>query len=337
MIGISQPKNQTTLQSTGGDSIAVKYVLSSASAFVAEFVTYPLDLAKTRLQIQGEKSASVIANGTRKISSPQAYRGLFKTAVGIVKEEGFTKLWYGLPPALVRHAIYTGSRMTMYEQAREKLFHASSKDSIALWQATFLGMTCGGISQVIANPADVVKVMLQMEGRRRLEGKPPRVLGMTHAFQTVIAESGWKGLMRGWLPNMQRAALVNLGDLTAYDTVKHAVLTHTPLKDSPVTHALSSLLSGIVAAIFATPADVVKTRMMNQPFDATGRPLFYQSSLQCLSKTVREEGMLAIYKGFFPAWMRMGPWSMTFWLVYEQLRRLDKPSHSAQPVDTIVL
>ncbi|GAU95464.1 hypothetical protein RvY_07076 [Ramazzottius varieornatus] len=308
-------------QATGNDRLVVKYVLSSLSAFVAEFATYPLDLAKTRLQIQGERGVA----GQRPSKSNQPYRGLIKTAVGIVEEEGFFKLWYGLSPALVRHAIYTGSRMTLYEKGREIVFHADSKDSIALWQAVILGMGCGGLSQVMANPTDVVKVMLQMEGRRRLEGKAPRVTGMAHAFKTVVAESGYRGLMRGWAPNMQRAALVNLGDLTAYDTIKHAFMLHTPLKDTPVTHALSSLFSGIVAATFATPADVVKTRMMNQPFDEKGRPLFYKSSMECLSKTIRDEGLLAIYKGFFPAWMRMGPWSMTFWMVYEQLRRLSKP------------
>ena len=32
-----------------------------------------------------------------------------------------------------------------------------------------------------------------------------------------------------------------------------------------------SLCSGFVATIFSTPADVVKSRMMNQPFDRDGR------------------------------------------------------------------
>lgn len=36
------------------DSLACTYVVSVVSASVAELATYPLDLTKTRLQIQGE-------------------------------------------------------------------------------------------------------------------------------------------------------------------------------------------------------------------------------------------------------------------------------------------
>jgi len=37
--------------------------------------------------------------------------------------------------------------------------------------------------------------------------------------------------------------------------------------------------------------------------------------------TVREEGFFALYKGLLPCWLRMAPWSLTFWLSYEQIRR----------------
>ena len=47
---------------------------------------------------------------------------MVKTALGIVKEEGFTRLWYGMTPAIYRHAIYTGVRFGAYEQMREKVF-----------------------------------------------------------------------------------------------------------------------------------------------------------------------------------------------------------------------
>ncbi|KAA0195748.1 hypothetical protein HAZT_HAZT006354 [Hyalella azteca] len=50
------------------------------------------------------------------------------------------------------------------------------------------------------------------------------------------------------------------------------------------------------------------------------RGLLYKSSMDCLLKTVHNEGFWALYKGFLPCWMRMGPWSLTFWLTYEQIR-----------------
>lgn len=40
------------------DSFWATYIISVAAASVAETVTYPLDLTKTRLQIQGEAAAA---------------------------------------------------------------------------------------------------------------------------------------------------------------------------------------------------------------------------------------------------------------------------------------
>ena len=35
---------------------------------------------------------------------------------------------------------------------------------------------------------------------------------------------------------------------------------------------------------------------------------------------MEKEGFWALYKGFLPTWIRMAPWSMTFWLSYEKIR-----------------
>ncbi|KAI0233431.1 Mitochondrial uncoupling protein 4 [Lamellibrachia satsuma] len=126
------------------------------------------------------------------------------------------------------------------------------------------GLTAGGVAQFIASPTDLVKIHMQMEGRLRLEGHPPRVKNTWHAFSRIFQEGGVRGLWKGWTVNVQRAALVNLGELTTYDTVKHQILKYTKLEDTPLTHALSSVCSGLVAATVGTPADVIKTRFMNQ-------------------------------------------------------------------------
>lgn len=278
-------------------------------------MTYPLDLAKTRLQIQGE-----LANkkDERLVKTP--YRGLFRTGVGIVKEEGFTKLWQGAHAALYRHLLYSGTRIVTYKMLKEKIFEQKpNEDYFPVWKSALCGVTAGAFAQYIASPTDLLKVQLQMEGKRRILGLPPRVDGLYDAFKKIVSTAGYKGLWKGSIPNVQRAALVNLGDLTTYDSAKRFILRNTTLQDNHFVHCLASCCAGFVAASMGTPADVIKTRVMNQPMDDTGKGLLYKSSIDCLQKTVKNEGLGALYKGFIPIWMRMAPWSLTFWLTYEEV------------------
>ena len=41
-----------------------------------------------------------------------------------------------------------------------------------------------------------------------------------------------------------------------------------------------------------------------------------------LGAKVAEEGALSLYKGWLPNWMRMAPWSLAFFLSFEQMRRV---------------
>lgn len=110
-----------------------------------------------------------------------------------------------------------------------------------------------------------------MEGKRRLLGLAPRVHGAGHALKEIVRQGGIRGLWKGSVPNVQRAALVNLGDLTTYDTTKRMIMKKTNLPDCHLVHIMSSICAGLVAATMGTPADVVKTRVMNQPCDPSGR------------------------------------------------------------------
>lgn len=302
------------------ESFWFKYTLSAVAAAVAETATYPLDITKTRLQIQGERLLFAVRHDV-KVKNMQS-RGMIQTACGIVRHEGILKLWQGVTPAIYRHLVYTGCRMTLYEFIREKVLRKKSDGTISLWKAVIGGSVAGGLGQFVASPTDLVKVQMQMEGQRRRQGLPPRVRSTWHAVTKIVTEGGIRGMWKGWVPNVQRAALVNLGELTTYDTSKHLILKHTTLKDNYITHAIASSFSGLIAATLGTPADVIKTRVMNQPTDAQGRGQLYSSSLDCLRQTVRKEGFMALYKGFIPIWTRMAPWSLTFWLTYEELRRL---------------
>jgi hypothetical protein len=103
---------------------------------------------------------------------------------------------------------------------------------------------------------------------------------------------GARALWRGWVPNCQRAALVNLADMATYDHVKQYVLRNTWLPDDWRTHVCASVASGLTAALVSTPADVVKTRIMNQPVDSTGRCTAH--TFTCRSHTTTQRSRIQI-------------------------------------------
>lgn len=77
-------------------------------------------------------------------------------------------------------------------------------------------MAAGGIGQAIASPLDLVKVRMQGDGRlvaaKRLA--KPRYTGLADALVTIARKEGMAGFWIGSVPAIQRAALVNLGELT---------------------------------------------------------------------------------------------------------------------------
>ena len=62
-----------------------------------------------------------------------------------------------------------------------------------------------------------------------------------------------------------------IGDLTSYDAAKEIIMNRTHMSDCLTVHILASICAGFVAACMGTPADVIKTRTMNQPIDEKGR------------------------------------------------------------------
>ncbi|XP_047024027.1 mitochondrial uncoupling protein 4-like [Helicoverpa armigera] len=292
------------------DSTAARYGVAVLGSWAAEAATYPFDLTKTRLQIQSEVAA---AKHGYKLET----HGMIKTAVGIAKQEGVTKLWTGLMPMFQRHAIYSGCRLIFYEHFRNYFKDENGKVSLGI--SSLGGLAAGSLAQLIASPTDLVKVQMQAEGRRVLQGKPPRFKNCRDCYKMLYAESGIRGFWRGAIPNVQRAALVNMGDLAAYDYTKQFLMREFGMADTALVHAAAAFTAGFVAAVLGTPADVLKTRLMNQPVGPDGRGLSYKGMIDCLQQSIKNEGILSMYKGFLPLWMRLGPWALINWIAFENI------------------
>lgn len=213
-----------------------KLCLASTAAAIAETVTFPIDLTKTRLQIQGERSGW---------GGPK--RGMFQVAWGVIRDEGVLKLWRGVKPAVIRHIFYSGVRVSLYEFMRDRFIKKDANGQMAVYKCVIAGSSAGVIGQMITSPMDLIKIRFQTDGARQLQGYKPRYRGVYHALVTIVREEGVLKLWRGVIPNCQRAALVALGDFATYDTAKRKILLYTTFKDNISTHLMASACAGLAA------------------------------------------------------------------------------------------
>eukprot|EP00927_Polykrikos_kofoidii_P049347 TRINITY_DN43416_c0_g1_i1.p1 TRINITY_DN43416_c0_g1~~TRINITY_DN43416_c0_g1_i1.p1 ORF type:complete len:315 (+),score=28.84 TRINITY_DN43416_c0_g1_i1:132-1076(+) len=301
------PRPVTVDRSSSAIAFGTKFCLSGISSMCAESATFPVDMAKTRLQLQGE--------GGLVAGRPMGFLGMI---MHISRTEGLRGLYAGLSPAVARHIPYTGCRTVTYEHLRT-VFCGEDPSKASFFAKAACGMSAGALAQSIAVPCDLVKVRMMGDARLVAAGQMerPRYTGLLDAFRHIYKAEGFRGMYTGCSPAIQRAALVNLGELTTYDTAKSHLVGI--LGDGLCCHVCSAVCSGFFASLCSTPADVAKSRIMNQTRGRDGS-LMYSGTLDCWFKTVRGEGFLALYKGFVPGWMRLGPWQLVFWCSYEQLR-----------------
>ncbi|XP_065702286.1 brain mitochondrial carrier protein 1 isoform X1 [Patagioenas fasciata] len=308
------------------------FVYGGLASMVAEFGTFPVDLTKTRLQVQGQ-SADARFREVR-------YRGMFHALFRICREEGGRALYSGIAPALLRQASYGTIKIGIY-QSLKGLFVDRMEDETLLINV-ICGVVSGVISSAIANPTDVLKIRMQAQGSL-FQG------GMIGSFIDIYQQEGTRGLWRHWgldplhalpwegcsawcisesaalctgvLPTAQRAAIVVGVELPVYDITKKHLILSGLMGDTIFAHFVSSFTCGLAGAIASNPVDVVRTRMMNQRA-IVGNTELYRGTLDGLVKTWKSEGFFALYKGFWPNWLRLGPWNIIFFITYEQLKRL---------------
>lgn len=104
-----------------------------------------------------------------------------------------------------------------------------------------------------------------------------------------------------------------------YDQAK-TVLFLPLFGDGFLSHVCASGIAGVTSACVSTPVDVVKTRLMNEAGSAPAERK-YRGILHCFTKTVSEEGVGALYKGFTPICVRKVIWCAAFFVSYEFIRK----------------
>ncbi|XP_077422733.1 dicarboxylate carrier UCP2-like [Vanacampus margaritifer] len=287
-------------------SVPIKIFSAGLAGCVADLVTFPLDTAKVRLQIQGESKP--LARGQR-----ATYRGVSGTILTIVRTEGPRGLYNGLVAGLHRQMSFASVRVGLYDTMKQ--FYSGGSENAGIASRLLAGCTTGAMAVAVAQPTDVVKVRFQAQVRLLQGGSATRYSGTMDAYRTIARDEGVRGLWKGCLPNITRNAIVNCCEMVTYDIIKERILQYKLMTDNMPCHFTAAFAAGFCTTVVASPVDVIKTRYMNSV------PGQYGGAINCAFTMLLKEGPTAFYKGFMASFLRLGSWNIVMFMSYEQIKR----------------
>ncbi|KAH7354046.1 solute carrier family 25 member 42 [Plectosphaerella cucumerina] len=173
-----------------------RLVCGGLAGITSVFLTYPLDIVRTRLSIQ---TASFAELGAR----PRKLPGMWSTLTAMYKTEGgISALYRGIIPTVAGVAPYVGLNFMTYEWVRTYLTPEGDKNPSAV-RKLLAGAVSGAVAQTCTYPFDVLRRRFQIN---TMSGMGYQYKGIFDAVRVIVAQEGLRGLYKGIVPNLLKVA-----------------------------------------------------------------------------------------------------------------------------------
>ncbi|KAG0723644.1 Mitochondrial 2-oxodicarboxylate carrier [Chionoecetes opilio] len=261
--------------------VAINLAAGGSAGFTEICIMHPLDVVKTRFQIQT----------TGKPGDPNFYTSVYDCMRKMAKNEGVLSLYKGvLPPVLVETP----------KRAVKTFFLA--------------GLGSGTTEAILVNPFEVVKVAQQ--ANRSQHKMSPSTWSV--ARQIVKTQGlGFRGLNKGVTATIGRNGLFNMIYFGFFHTVNTKITQPEKKWKQNVQKFFIGLVAGVIGCLVNIPFDVAKSRIQG-PQPVPGE-IKYRSTFSSIGIVYREEGFRALYKGLVPKVLRLGPGAGIMMIVYENV------------------
>eukprot|EP01117_Protostelium_nocturnum_P011763 TRINITY_DN4289_c0_g1_i1.p1 TRINITY_DN4289_c0_g1~~TRINITY_DN4289_c0_g1_i1.p1 ORF type:complete len:298 (-),score=90.72 TRINITY_DN4289_c0_g1_i1:200-1093(-) len=259
-----------------------KVIASGVGSIISAIVVNPFDVVKARMQAQ-HKSNALQFNGTIDAFSK------------IVKYEGTTTLWRGLPPTLLM-SVPAGA---MYFTAYEYLKRIIKKNTELGYMATpmLAGFGARTVTAAITSPLELIRTNLQATSPNSLKNE-----GVYNLTKRLISKQGWRGLWGGLPPTLLRDAPFSAFYWSTFEYFRR--IFHSKIESQFLIDFISGAIGGMVAAGMTNPIDVIKTRRQMRLGSETG---VSGSSMEITRKIWKEEGYSGFFRGFLPRVAKVAP------------------------------
>ncbi|KAJ5145493.1 uncharacterized protein N7515_000057 [Penicillium bovifimosum] len=255
-------------------------------------VMYPLDVLKTRIQLQTGPAVAGVDH----------YNGMFDCFRKIVKNEGASRLYRGISAPILMEAPKRATKFAANDSwgAFYRNLFGVEKQTQGL--ATLTGATAGATEAFVVVPFELVKIRLQDKAQAH------KYNGMLDVVRKIVAAEGPLAMYNGLESTMWRHILWNAGYFGCIFQVRAQLPAATPgnKNEQMRNDLIAGTIGGITGTILNTPMDVVKSRIQNTS-KVAGQTPKYNWAWPALGTVIKEEGFSALYKGFTPKVLRLGP------------------------------
>jgi len=271
-------------------------LVSGAVAGACEIcVTMPLDNMKTQMQFQQGKQ-----------------QNLMQISSHILKHKGFRGFYYGLPAMLCQVSAKASIRFSAFEQAKHQLTIMNGGKK-ASWINLVSGLCAGVIeSAVLVAPTERLKVLRV----NQITNPDPKYRTLLGTAQAVVKEQGASSLFKGFVPTALRQGSSVALRFFLYHDIKDFV---SGGKDPTAIQQLGAgFCTGVASTCMNMPLDVAKSRIQRQD----GKKPMYTGTFNCLALTLRQEGVMALYRGLTARVLKVGCGQAITFCIYDQISAL---------------
>ncbi|EAW08604.1 putative mitochondrial folate carrier protein Flx1 [Aspergillus clavatus NRRL 1] len=293
----------------------VETIAGFTAGIVSTLCLHPLDLIKTRLQVD-RSSHSQIGGSIRVIREISQHEG------------GLPAFYRGLTPNLIGNSTSWALYFLCYGNIKDALQSIRDcRESELTSSDYFVASGLAGLTtSVLTNPIWVIKTRMLSTGSKA----PGAYVSFTSGVMQIYRSEGITGFYRGLLPALFGVSHGAL-QFMAYERLKvyrsQMVPVLRPGNDSAdsgggPTRRLGNLdffvfssLSKIFAGSVTYPYQVLRSRL--QTYDAH---LVYRSAGDAAMQIWKKEGLAGFYKGLGPNLLRVLPSTWVTFLVYENTK-----------------
>ncbi|KFA52923.1 hypothetical protein S40293_00978 [Stachybotrys chartarum IBT 40293] len=261
-------------------------VAGASGAVVANALVYPLDIVKTRLQVQVKSIKGTDGLGSR------AYASTWDAITRIVEDDGVKGLYAGINGSLIGVASTNFAYFYWYSIIRS-LYNsyaaAGAAPSTAVELA--LGAAAGAVAQVFTIPVAVVTTRQQTASKEDRRGL------IETAREVIAGPDGVSGLWRG----LKASLVLVINPAITYGAYERLKESFFPGKANlkPWEAFLLGATSKAMATIATQPLIVAKVGLQSKPPpQRNGKP--FKSFIEVMRFITEHEGVLGLFKGIAP-------------------------------------